>query len=83
MTEVFLAVEAMQDEQVACQYFIPAGEDVWNFAGLRCSTLPWAQGLLAKDLTCFAVQRVSHGGRNMGALKWTSVTVQHSVSEEM
>jgi len=59
MTEVFLADEAMQDERVACQYFIPAGEDVWNFAGLHCSMLPWAQRLLAEDPTCFAVQRVS------------------------
>lgn len=59
MTEAFLADEAMQDEQVAC-YFIPAGEGVWNFAGLHCSTSPWAQGLLAADLTRFAVQGESH-----------------------
>lgn len=38
-------------------YFIQAGEYVQSFAGLMCSMLPWAQGLLAKDLTC-AVQGV-------------------------
>lgn len=48
MTEVFLAVKAMQDEQVACQYFIAAGEYVQSFAGLWFSMFPWAQGLLAK-----------------------------------
>lgn len=57
MTEVFLAVKAMQGEQVACQYFIPAGEYVQSFAGLWCSMFPWAQGLLPKDLTS-AVQGV-------------------------
>lgn len=38
-------------------YFIPAGEHVQSFAGLWCSMFPWAQGFLAKDLTC-AVQGV-------------------------
>lgn len=38
-------------------YFIPAGEYVQSFAGLWCSMFPWAQGLLARDLTC-AVQGV-------------------------
>lgn len=37
--------------------FIPAGEYVQSFAGLWCSIFPWAQGLLARDLTC-AVQGV-------------------------
>lgn len=64
MSEVWLADGAMQDEQVACQYFIPAGENVWNITGLCCA------------------DSISHGGRNMGALKWIEVTIQHSVPEE-
>lgn len=36
-------------------YFILPGEHVQSFPGLWCSILPWAWGLLARDLTC-AVQ---------------------------